>query len=342
MQKYRNRILAGFGIVFMIYVVYLLIVPVDDLLGNLQAFPLWLLVPLVLLQLFAFVFRWIEWHYYLGVVGARKKITVMDSMIIQAAGFTLAVSPGKAAEVLKSVVLKTKTGTEISRSAPVVLAERVVDAIAVILLMAIAVALGGDTTGISGAQRAAVYTAALLIVAGMIAVQIAPLAYVCLRILGYIPLLKRAKDALTDFYESSREVFHLRHVVPMSIVGIGVYGCATLTLATVLYGFGVPFTYTTLLQSALVAGIAAAVGAVTGTPNGAGTTEGTAQVALMAMLGMATGPAAAAAVINSFFNRWFRVFAGLIVAVVFRKRLFDPSLESELEKLEQKQQPVAV
>ncbi|MEL6271116.1 MAG: lysylphosphatidylglycerol synthase transmembrane domain-containing protein [Chloroflexota bacterium] len=340
MQKYRNRLIAGFAIAILIYAVYLFIVETRTDGGSFQyiaAFPVWLFAPLVILQLLAFFFRWIEWHYYLGVIGAQDKISVFDSMVLQLAGFTMAVSPGKSGELLKSVVLKAKTGTEISKSAPVVLAERVVDGIAVILMLALAVAFGGDAANLQEWQRNSILLSAGILITGLIVVQIQPLAYFFLNLLPYIPLVRRMHGGLTDFYESSREVFHLRHVIPMVSVGFGVYGCSALTMFLILVGFGQEPTMPLFLQSTIIAGVSAAVGALSGSPNGAGVTEGSTQWILMQTLGFSAGLALAAGLLHGLFNRWFRVFLGMITGFVFRKRLFVPAFEAELAAAEQEQ-----
>lgn len=345
MQKYRNRLIAGFAIAILIYAVYLFIAEArtgGSTLRELQTFPLLLLGPLVVLQLLAFLFRWVEWHYYLGVIGAQDKISVADSMILQLASFTMAVSPGKAGELLKSVVLKAKTGTEVARSAPVVLAERVVDGIAVIFMVAIAVALGGDATNLQNWQRNSILLSAVILATGLIVVQVQPLAYFFLNLLPHIPLVRRLHTGLVEFYESSREVFHLQHVVPMVGVGFGVYGCSALTMLLILMGFGEQPTVALFLQATIIAGVSAAVGALSGSPNGAGVTEGSTQWLLMQTLGFGAGVALAAGLLHGFFNKWFRVFLGMIVGFVYRDRLFVPNLEEELNAVAQPQQPTDV
>ncbi len=337
MQKYRNRLIVGFAVAIVIYAAYLFIAEArssDSAFAYLPAFPVRFILPLILIQLLMAFLRWVEWHYYLGVIGARDKISIFDSMVLQVASFTMAASPGKAGELLKSVVLKTKTGTEISRSAPIVLAERVVDGIAVILMLALAVLIGGDATNLEGWQRNSILLSAALLGSGLIVVQIQPLAYFFLNLLPHIPLVCRMHTALVDFYESSREIFHLRHVIPMVTVGFGVYGCAALTLLLIMVGFGEAPTLTLFLQSIIIAGVSAAVGALSGSPNGAGVTEGSTQWILMQSLGYSAGLALAVGLLHGFFNKWFRVFLGMIVGVVFRKRLFLPSLQSELSAAE--------
>lgn len=343
MQKYRNRLVIGFASAVLIYAVYLFIVETRTESGALiflRQFPVWLLLPMVVLQLLAFFFRWIEWHYYLGVIGAQHKISIADSMILQMASFTMTVSPGKAGELLKSVILKSKTGTDIARSAPVVLAERVVDGIAVILMLAVAVALGGETTHLQPWQRNSILFSAGVLSAGLVAVQLRPLAYFFLRAVGAIPFVKRSQSALTAFYESSREVFRLRHVIPMIGIGFGVYGCSAITMYLILVGFGATPTTSLFLLAVITSGVSAAVGALSGSPNGAGVTEGSTQFILMSTLGYGAGLALAVGLLHGLFNKWFRVFLGMIVGFLFRDRLFVGNIEEELQQAEQGPSPV--
>ena len=110
MQKYRNRILVGFAVVFVIYVGLLIWGNAAELITHIRSFPWLLLAPVILLKFIAWTLRFLRWHYYLYVIGASTKISVFDSAIIFVSGLSMAVSPGKIAEVLKAVILKMKTG----------------------------------------------------------------------------------------------------------------------------------------------------------------------------------------------------------------------------------------
>ncbi len=365
MRKYRNQILLGILITISIYIGLLLLadnqghLEADGILEKIQSFPLYLIPILILAQTLVIFFRFLEWHYYLGVIDARHRISTKDSLIIFVATFIMVVSPGKAGELLKSVMLKihtTKTkdglviegGVPVARSAPIVIAERVVDGIAVIILMAVTLLIAGDSLNLGTYQgidyavlsRTLIYSSSAIILTGLIVVQIQALAYFCLDILGYIPIIKRLQQPLTDFYESSREVFALKHVIPMSIVGLGVYGSSTLGFIIILYGFGLDITWQLILQSLFIVGVASAIGALSFVPNGAGVTEISNTGMLLALVApiqpIVTLPVAAAiAFIQGFFHKWFRVLVGLTVAFIYRKRLFGDDLEAELEKVEQ-------
>lgn len=362
MRKYRNQILFGILIALSIYIGLVIFAENQSrlqtggsgILEQIQSFPIGLLLPLIFFQILVIFFRFIEWHYYLGVIGARHRIRLADSLIIFVATFTMVVSPGKAAELVKSVLLKIRTqevvnqekikeGVPIVRSAPIVIAERVVDGLAVIILMTVTLMLAGDELNLgtyngvdyASLSRSLIYSSTAIILTGLIVIQIKPLAYFFLNLLPHIPFIKRLHHPLTNFYESSREIFSLKHVIPMAIVGLGVYTSSAAGFIVVLYGFGLEITWQLILQGLFIVGVASAIGALSFVPNGAGVTEISNTGMLLALVApiqpiMTLPLAAAAALIQGFFHKWFRVLVGLAVAFLFRKRLFGEDLEAEL------------
>lgn len=365
MRKYRNQILFGILIALAIYIGLLLLadnqgrLETDGILEHIFNFPIWLILPIIFFQTLIIFFRFIEWHYYLGVIGARERISIADSMIIFVATFTMVVSPGKAAELLKVVLLKMKTseptasdeklknGIPIARSAPIVIAERVVDGIAVIILMAVTLFIAGDKLNLGTyngidygfLSRTIIYSSTVIILTGLIVIQIKPLAYFFLNLAKHIPLINRIHQALVDFYESSREIFALKHVFLMSIVGVGVYISSAAGFIVVLYGFGLEITWQLILQAMFIVGVSSALGALSFVPNGAGVTEISNTGMLLALVAplqpiVTLSLAAAAALIQGFFHKWFRVLVGLAVAFIFHRRIFDDELEAELAEIE--------
>lgn len=344
MRKYRNRILIGFGLALAIYIGLLLLADnrdkllTDGVIPQLQRYPLLLLVPVVLLTIGSWAFRFGEWQYFLEVIGVRSQVSLLDSAVIFVSGFTLAVSPGKIAEVLKAVALYTKTGFPIARSAPVVVAERVVDGIAVIVITLLAVVAAGDSLDL-GNNRFLIFFSAALLAAGLIVIQIRPLAYFFLSLAGKMPILRRLQHPLVAFYESSREIFKIRHVIPTTLMGVFAYTSDALAFTLVITGFGVPLTWDLPLQATFISGVAAAIGALSGVPNGAGVTEVSNTGMLMALVG-AQNPeftlpmAVTAALLQGFFHKWLRVLVGLGVAFIFRKRLFPETLDAAIAEME--------
>ncbi len=355
MRKYRRQLITGAAIVLAMYIIMLIVFDTtgqfqdgDGMVEALRTFPLWLVPILCLTQISAGFFRFLEWHYYLGVIDARDKISLKDSAIIFVSAFTMVVSPGKVAEVLKSVFLKMKTGVTIARSAPIVVAERVVDGLAVIVTLTLTLLIAGDNLELGDYRdlsRGIIFTSALLLGGGLVVVQIQPLAYFVLdRIIANIPLINRLHNPLTEFYESSREIFLLKHVIPTTIMGMGVYMSSTVGFLLIMLGFGLPFSVDLFMQVAFIVGVSSAVGALSFVPNGAGVTEITNFAMLQALVGashpeLTPGIAGTAALMQGFFHKWFRVVVGMGVAFVYRKRLFTSELETEIEAMEAEKAP---
>ncbi len=344
-RKYRNQIFLGFIVILGIYILLLLLLDnqgqlsnSQGVLQNLREFPIAYLIPVIICQSFVILFRFIEWHYYILVIGAKGKISVVDSAVIHISGFTMVVSPGKAAELLKAVFLKSKTGIPIARGMPVVIAERIVDGIAVILIMAVTMILAGDSLDLGDyyeISRLIIFSASALIVAGLIVIQIQPLAMFFLNLIEKLPLIGRLYNPLVEFYESSKEIFKLKHVIPMSLVGVGVYAASAIGFVIILMGLGFDFSWQLFLQTTFILGVTSAVAALSFVPNGAGVAEASNTVMLTGIIGavnplMTLGVATAAAIMQGFFHKWFRVLVGLVVAIIFRNRLFDDTFEQEL------------
>src|SRR5690606_4712810 len=124
MQRYRNQILAGLLFISMVLIAVIAITGAGELASQLHDFPLWIFIPVFLLKCVNWALRYIEWRYFLGVIGVRTvrrgpsspgdppTIRERDSVVLWLAGLTLSISPGKLAEVLKALVLKNLTGME--------------------------------------------------------------------------------------------------------------------------------------------------------------------------------------------------------------------------------------
>ena len=90
-----------------------------------------------LLALGNYAVRFLRWQYYLSKVGVR--VALGDSAAVFLAGFALTVTPGKLGEAVKAVLLRASHGIAMARTAPIVVAERVTDLVALLLLALVGV-----------------------------------------------------------------------------------------------------------------------------------------------------------------------------------------------------------
>ena len=268
----------------------------------------------------------LQWRYFLSVIGVRTSwrdptapaqdgapptIREWDSVILWLAGMTLTVSPGKLAEVLKSLVLKHLTGVEFSRSAPVVFMERLVDGLAVIVLAG--VALGLTAGSLVGTDVSAGYAVAVLVgttaalSAGIALVQVRPLALAVIDRTAGWPLIGRFNSAIRTLYESSYDLLKLRHLGPMTLVGIGAYFCDSVGFYLLLRGLGVAGSPTLFAQAVFILGFSVIVAALSAMPGGAGGREITVGALLTGVVGLSRADAGTATFLISLFQVWVGV-----------------------------------
>jgi hypothetical protein len=138
MRKYGRYLIAGLALGLLAFIAVTLLSDVEALAKFAQTFPWWVLVPVLALRTANWGFRLAKWHFYLRLVGVRK-LRLWDSALVYFTGYPLAMSPGKAAEILKSFMIHHLDGTPIAVTLPVVASERLSDGMAVLFLIAVSI-----------------------------------------------------------------------------------------------------------------------------------------------------------------------------------------------------------
>jgi uncharacterized protein (TIRG00374 family) len=208
----RRKFLYSLIIALLIYIALALYSDWGQLTAALQDFPwLWLL-PVIGLTLVNYVGRCLRWFWYLRLLGAP--ISLWDSVRTFGVGMLMVMTPGKAGEFLKPYMVKNVTGTPMSVTAPVILAERMLDGMAMLLLAAAGLFVFPNTT--ARLVAALVLTTFLLFI---VVVQVRPLALWFLKLGEQLPVVKKFASQLHIFYESTRVVFGLRNLLIALTVG---------------------------------------------------------------------------------------------------------------------------
>lgn len=266
----------------------------------------WRVLPFVLLlTLFNYALRYIKWNYYLGLVGVENLLH-KESARIFVAGFPLAVTPGKVGEVLKGFWVEQKSGVPAARGMSVVLAERISDGMAVVVLALLGV--------IAYPQFWPAFLFAFLVLAGIILIsQIRPLALWLLNLGARLPVISRFAVSLREFYEGSYLLFRpLPTLIAVSLGTISWLG-EGLGFYLILLGLGVVPGWTTLSVAVFVLSFSILVGAVSALPGGLGLAEASIAGMLVLLLSLGSDTAAAATLLIRFATLWFGVSLGLMV-----------------------------
>ncbi|HXT36541.1 MAG TPA: lysylphosphatidylglycerol synthase transmembrane domain-containing protein [Chloroflexota bacterium] len=277
----------------------------------LRRFPL-AYVPAVLgLTLWNYALRFGKWHLYLRTL--RIPIGFADSLGIFLCGLSMAITPGKAGELLKSVLLRRRVGTPVSVSAPVIFAERLTDGLAM---------MGLAATGLVLYQQAVRPMLALLAVF-VIAIVGLQLPAVRDRVLPWLqghPKLAKWGESMGRLHASARLLLSPPLLLAAVAIGLLSWSGECLAFYLVLHGLGFSGGWTLLVQAAFVLAVSTLVGSASLLPGGLGTAEGSAAALLIAVAHTSLADAVAATLIIRLCTLWFGVAVGCTALLVYRGR----------------------
>lgn len=318
MDSIRRRLLTGLFLGFVVALGLALFSDIRQVGSHLAAFS-WSFTPLIIAgTLFNYSLRFIKWHFYLGQIGVHN-LSLWKSAQLFIAGFPLAVTPGKVGEALKGVWLNRETNMPVARGVTVVLAERISDGLAVLLL---------STFGVLAYPRywPAFAIVLTLLIAAIMLSQVRPVALWALDTAERLPLLRRVSHHLREFYEGAYMLFRPRSTLIAVCLGIIAWLGEGMAMYLVLLGLGVPASWHTFSMAVFTLSFSTVIGAVSTLPGGLGAVEVSMAGMLILLLTLPTSTATAATLIIRFATLWFGVALGLSVWLISKDLLL---LESD-------------
>ncbi len=146
--------------------------------------------------------------------------------------------------------------------------------------------------------------------------------------------MRRVHGALRNLYESSYDLIKLRHLLPMTGVGLIVYSADSLGFFLLLTGLGIEPSWTLLAQATFILGFSVIVASISTLPGGAGGRELTIGPMLTGIVALSKADAGTATFLIGIFQLWVGVLLGLVMIALFRQTLFPPALEDEIAAYE--------
>ncbi len=266
----------------------------------------WALLPLILVgTVINYWLRWLKWDYYLRYLKLDRDIDRSTSGLIFTAGLVMSVTPGKMGEVLKSFLLRQRNATPISRSAPIVLAERLTDGIAMLLLMGLGLTLYPPA-------RPLFVVLVLLTIIGIIIVQRQTLALAIVRMIARLPLGQRLAPRLETIYTTTAQLLHWRILLISTVISVVSWGFECLAFFWVLMGVGSTPSWLLLLQATFIFAASTLFGLVSFLPGGLGASEVSSVGLLLALVGLSASAATTATIVIRFCTLWFGVLLGVV------------------------------
>ena len=306
MQRMAARWGIGIGLGAVVYLGLVVYAGWDELRETLSMFRWSLLVPVLALSLANYLLRFVRWHLYLH--RSNVQLGALTSLRIFFSGLVMSVTPGKLGELLKAYLVRTETGTAVTQTGPIVIAERVTDLVALVVLLFVGSAIersGWMELAISGAITA-------VLIAGLASAQVARFV---LHLVTRIPGLHRFGDRLENANRSMRALLRPRLLIEASLLGTLAWFAECLGFALVAHGFGASLA---VARATFVYSFATLVGALLLLPGGLGGTEGS-MIAFLVSDGLARPRAVGVTFLTRIATLWFAVLLGALVLLGFRR-----------------------
>jgi len=298
-RKLRRNLLIGLAFAVGFYVILGVYADFDNLVEAFKGFT-WFLFPLALaLTCVNYLIRFIKWEYLIRVIGIQ--IPIIPSFIIFISGLTMTISPAKMGEVMKSFLLKDYGDVAVSRSSPVIVAERISDIIGVLIL-------GSAGTLAYGFGREVLAVTMVLVVLLIILVQTRSVCMRLLKLAEHLPFLKRFVRHLEEFYESAYILLKVRRLLPAVILSTIGWFFECLSAYVCLRGLDVHLSLALVTFIFVFASLAGALAMI---PGGLGVAEGS-MTGLLVANGVDKGDAVAGTMLIRLATFWFAIVLGFI------------------------------
>ena len=315
LKKLKQRVIISIVLAGVIYLAFTIYANFTQVLNAFGLFN-WLLLPALLFLSFLNYFtRFLKWDFYLSII--HVEIKKVDSFSTFMSGLIMSVTPAKLGEVLKSVLVKEITGIPISKTAPIILAERITDFLS-LLVIAISGAYLFDYGGKVTIIVAIFFVTLIFIISNK------KIALPIINFAERIPLIKKYIHNIQSAYESSYQLLKPGPLIQMTVLSLVAWGFECLGYYLILVNFDVNFGVFWAFFSYSFSTI---IGAISMLPGGLGLTEGSLTF-LLVQKQVAMDIAVATTFIIRVVTLWFAVLVGIVSLTLYQKRYGKLKVES--------------
>lgn len=304
----RKRILLSISLAAIIYLAFIIYFDYQKIAESFSNFNWWLMPILLALSLGNYLTRYLKWQYYLHLI--EVKLQRINSLLIFLSGLVMSITPGKMGELLKSYLIKQVNNTPISKTAPIVFAERITDFLALTLLSIL-----GAFYFNFGKMIAFVILVLILFVIVILTNQ--KIFKTIIKLLSRINIIKNHIQKIENLYNSSTRLLSIFPLTAMTILSAFSWALEGFGYYLIILSFDSSISLTWPLFSYSFSTI---VGAVSMLPGGLGITEGS--LTLMSFqIGLSENDSTAATFIVRAVTLWFAVLVGAVALFVYQKKM---------------------
>jgi glycosyltransferase 2 family protein len=296
----KGKFFLLFGILF--YVVLGLSSESSDLISSISQIDVWVYLISFILFLPMFLFQSLRFHIILKKLGIET--TIKNSILVHVSSLSMLITPGAAGSLLKSVLLKKKTGNSISSTAPIVFFERWLE------LTSITIIIGFFLLWYYSIESILVFLIGIIIIliSFIIFKKSSGINFIN-KLLIKTKILKKFTINQNDFIETTNILITSKNII--SLLSLSLFS-KIFPIFAVFYIFKSFNLDLNILQTSQIYFVGQIIGALTFVPGGILVTEAS-LLGLMLNSGIEFSIASIIVILIRLLTFWFPILLGFIV-----------------------------
>jgi glycosyltransferase 2 family protein len=258
-----------------------------------------------------YAIRFVRWQLYLK----HQQIVVPlgSSALVFGAGLSLSITPAKLGELIKSYLLRELHHVPATRTAPIVVAERVTDLAALLLIALVGVAA-------YGLPATVVIAGTTLIVVGLLLLTVPAPALALIDGVTTPLWMRRFRTPIRKMYEELAGLCSPGLLMTSTVLGVAAWGCECIGFAAVVNAF--PEVHIDLGIAAVIYAVTTIAGALSFLPGGLGVTEGAMTLLLVQhAVHIDRATAIDATLLTRVATLWLALVLGLVFLAAAKARI---------------------
>ena len=299
-MKFDNRLILVLVAAAVIYAIFLFASDYDTISETISGFNVNFLPHILFFATASWIPIFIKWHFLLK--NSNIHVPVKGNIVVFLSGMGLELTPGHVGALIKSQILKTKFSISRTKTAPIVLIEKVYDLIGAIIASIIGIIILGMET-----YLIAIALSALALIFFLMCYR--PAFDLFLGLIAKRKFFSKYIENISDSYEIIKKSTSVKSFTICILLSIAYWSIISAGVYYILAGFGIDMIDYLKILSIYTS--SAFLGAITFIPGGIGVTEGS-LTGLLSIQGVDISVALVLSVMIRLFAFWYPVCVGFI------------------------------
>ena len=299
-MKFDNRLILILVAAAVIYAIFLFASDYDTISETISSFNVNFLPHILFFATASWIPIFIKWHFLLK--NSNIHVPVKGNIVVFLSGMGLELTPGHVGALIKSQILKTKFSISRTKTAPIVLIEKVYDLIGAIIASIIGIIILGMET-----YLIAIALSALALIFFLMYYR--PAFDLFLGLIAKRKFFSKYIENISDSYEIIKKSTSVKSFTICILLSIAYWSIISAGVYYILAGFGIDMIDYLKILSIYTS--SAFLGAITFIPGGIGVTEGS-LTGLLSIQGVDISLALVASVMIRLFTFWYGICIGFI------------------------------